>query len=258
MGDDGPPTHGEGRLVLRRAFTILGAFTPQREELSLAELTKSVNLPKSTVHRLAQQLVDEGALDRTEFGYRLGLRMFELGTRAGPERQIREVAVPFMRDLYETMRETVQLAVLDGLEVVYLEKIEGPRSVRLPTQVGCRMPAYCTALGKVLLAYADRERIDQIFSQAPIRRTPYTITQTSVLVDQLAAVAQQGVAYDREESVVGAACVAVPLLDRSGAPIAALSVSGPMTRFDPQAVSHRLRRTAHAVTQAFRTVQPAL
>lgn len=246
----------DSRLVLRRAFMILSAFKADQEVRTLAEITREVGLPKSTVHRLAQQLVDEGALERSAGGYRLGLQMFEIGSRIGPQRRLREVAAPFMQDLYEATHETVQLGVLDDLEVVYLAKIEGHRAVKLPTWIGCRMPTYCTALGKVLLAFSEPDVVSRVIDAGMTNRTPYTITNPRVLAQQLADIARAGVAYDREESVVGAACAAAPIFDWRGRSIGALSVSGPMVRFDPMQISQRLRRAADSVTRIMRGRPP--
>lgn len=243
---------GSAGVLLNRAFRLLGAFGAEQPEMSLAELARAVDLPKSTVHRLAQQLVAEGALERCSMGYRLGLRMFEIGSIIGPQRRLRELAVPYMQDLYEATHETVQLGILDYLEVVYIEKIESHRSVKLPTFVGARMPAHCTALGKVLLAFRDREVLDLLLACEMGNRTPYTITVPSVLVSELNVVAQVGLAFDREESVVGVGCVAAPVFDWRGRSIAALSISGPLTRFNPDAIANKLSHTANALTRLLR------
>lgn len=252
MPDGEARSDGGAGVLLSRAFRVLGAFEAEQPEMSLAELARAVDLPKSTVHRLAQQLVAEGALERCGMGYRLGLRMFEIGSIIGPQRRLREMAVPYMQDLYEATHETVQLGILDYLEVVYIEKIESHRSVKLPTFVGARMPAHCTALGKVLLAFRDREVLDLLLTCDMANRTPYTITVPSVLVTELNDVARAGLAFDREESVVGVGCVAAPVFDWKGRSIAALSVSGPLSRFNPDAIANRLGHAANAITKLMR------
>src|SRR5690349_12370514 len=143
--------------VLGKVMAVLSSFTVDDHGVSLAELARRTGLAKGTLHRVLADLVEVRLLDRTAGGYRLSGQLFQLGMRASVERQLLEVATPFMEDLYERTHETVHLGVLEGQEVVYVAKIGGHRQVRSPSRIGGRMPLHCTAIGKALLANSPRE-----------------------------------------------------------------------------------------------------
>jgi DNA-binding IclR family transcriptional regulator len=233
--------------VLGKAVTILRAFAAEDTELSLAELVRRTRLHKATVHRLAKELVAVRLLDRVENGYRLSGGLFELGMRASVERSLLEVAMPFLQDLYERTHETVHLGVLEGVEVVYVAKIGGHRQATAPSRVGGRMPLHCTAIGKALLAHSEPELVRQVLSGPLPRRTPRTVVAPGLLGRQLEAVVDRGVAFEHEESAVGITCVAAPVLDQDETPVAAISVTGPVTRFRPEAHVDAVRAAAAAV-----------
>lgn len=219
--------NGDGETVVGRAFRLLGAFEDGAPELTLDELSARSGVPRSTAHRLARQLVAEGSLERSRRGWRLGTRMFELGQLVAREQRLRERALAHMQDLYAaTAGETVQLAVRHEDTVLYVEIISGHRKVRSPSRRGGRMPLHCTALGKALLAFsADGGRGFLAQAQTFERRTPHTIVERSVLLEQLHAARAEQVAFDRQEAALGLQCAAAPVLDRGGIAIAALSVS---------------------------------
>lgn len=241
----------EERSVLSKAFRILGAFGDQ-DEISLTDLVLITGLPKPTAHRIAGQLVALGALERSYGNYRLGLRMFEMGGRVHVQRHLRERARPFLTDLYEATHETVHLGIREGTEVVYIDKIAGHRRVDVPTFVGARMPLYCTALGKVLLAHADPSVLEAALEAGLDRRTPYTIVSENVLNQQLEHIRQEGIAFDWEESTIGVTCAAAAIKDHRNTPVAAVSVTGPMSRFDPERVGAALRTAAAGIARALR------
>ncbi len=167
-----------GRSVLGRIATILDAFDMGDQVLSLPDLSQRANLPKSTVHRLAEQLRAIGWLERDHSnGYRVGMRLFELGALAPQRNQLRDTAFPHLHGLATKTGLAVQLGVLDGGEVVYLERIV-VGEFSLPTRLGGRMPAYCTGLGKAMLAFDDAAA-DQVMSTTLPRRTEFTITEPS-------------------------------------------------------------------------------
>ncbi|MFI7524053.1 IclR family transcriptional regulator [Nocardia salmonicida] len=232
------------RSVLGRAVGILEAFTVDDRAVGLSELTRRTGLPKATVHRLCRDLVAARWLAASPEGYRLGRGLFELGMRAATERTMLEVAVPFMQDLFSRTRETVHLGVLDGNEVVYISKIGGHRQARAPSRIGGRMPLYCTAIGKALLAYSEPETVDHILAGPLTRRTPRTVIGPGLLRAQLDNVVERGVAYEYEESTVGIVCVAAPILDAEDRPVAAISLTGPATRFKPEVHVVPLRAAA--------------
>ncbi|HET7474521.1 MAG TPA: IclR family transcriptional regulator [Dermatophilaceae bacterium] len=240
--------------VLGKVVTVLGSFTVDDHDLSLAELGRRTGLAKGTLHRVVTDLVGVRLLDRTQHGYRLSSQVFELGMRASVERRLMEVAIPFMQDLYERTHETVHLGVLDGHEVVYVSKIGGHRQATSPSSIGGRMPLHCTAIGKALLAHSPPTLLAEVVQAGLARRTPRTITAPGMLRRQLDRVLETGIAFEYEESAVGIACVASAVLDAFDQPVAAISVTGPVTRLDPQkhAVSVRAAAAGVAATLARR------
>ena len=241
--------------VLGKVVAVLFAFSANDSGLTLAELGRRTGLAKGTLHRVVGDLVRARLLDRTDRGYRLSGLVFELGMRASVERRLLEVATPFMEDLRERTRETVHLGVLEGQEVVYVAKIGGHRQATSPSRIGGRMPLYCTAIGKSLLAYSSPQLLSDVVSSGMTRRTPRTITAPGMLRRQLDRVLEKGVAYEYEESAVGIVCVAAPVLDGHDRPVAAISVTGPVTRFQPDkhAVAVRAAAAGVAATLARRS-----
>jgi DNA-binding IclR family transcriptional regulator len=233
--------------VLGRAVRVLDAFTADDHELSLAELVRRTGLPKSTVHRMLGELVGLRLLERTAAGYRLGGRLFELGMRASVERGLMEIAIPYMEDLYERTHETVHLGVREGTEVVYVAKIGGHRQAQAPSRVGGRMPLYCTAIGKALLAFGPAGLDDAVVAAGLTRRTPRTVVAPGVLRRQLDTVRHDGIGYEHEESTVGISCVAAPVLDGAEQVIAAVSVTGPVTRFRPESAAPAVKAAAAGI-----------
>jgi DNA-binding IclR family transcriptional regulator len=233
--------------VLGRSACIMEAFSSAQGVLSLADLNKRTHLPKSTLHRLIDQLCQVGWLERDHGGYRVGLRMFELGTLAVDGGRLHEAAFPHLQALAARTGLAAQLAILDQAEVVYLERIVvGP--VRLPTRRGGRKPAYCTALGKALAAYDDAATRAVISAPMP-RKTAKTITEPVALWTELDRVRQAGVAFDRGEAYADLVCVAAPIRG-SGRAIGAVSVTGPAGRMRWSVVSETVRSTAASIWNA--------
>lgn len=238
--------------VLGKAFRLLDSFGPDTGTLSLGEVASRAGLPKSTAHRIASQLAEWGVLERAEDGFRLGIRLFEWGSLVPHQRELREAAVPFMEDLYESTHETVHLGMLDGTEVIYVDKIAGHRGVSVPTSVGRRMPAYCTGLGKAILAFSPPEVAERVIGSGLRPRTAYTIVVPDVLRGELDRVRARGVAYDREESVLGVACAAAPVRDQDGNAIAALSVTGSTVRVEPEQLGPAVRTATLGLSRVLR------
>ncbi|GAB3087948.1 IclR family transcriptional regulator [Nocardioides zeae] len=242
-GTSSSPPHLD--TVLGKAVALLRAFHVDDTALSLAELVRRTGLPKATAHRVAGDLVEHRLLDRTRHGYRLSGGLFELGMRAAPERSLLELAMPFLQDLYERTHETVHLGVQDGVEVVYVAKIGGHRQARSPSRTGGRMPMHCTAIGKVLLAYASDDVRTAVLGSELERRTPHTVVAPGLLRRQLTRVLETGVAFEREESTPGLLCVAAPVLDPDGrTAVAAISITGPVGRFRPESHQTAVRAAA--------------
>ena len=238
-----PPEH----TVLGRSACIMEAFNGGRQVLSLADLNKRTRLPKSTLHRLVDQLCQVGWLERERGGYRVGLRMFEFGTLAVEGNRLHEAAFPHLQALASRTGLAAQLAILDHAEVVYLERIVvGP--IRLPTRRGGRKPAYCTALGKAVAAYDDAATQAVIAAPMP-RKTAKTVTEPFALWTELQRVREEGVAFDRGEAYEELECVAAPIRS-SGRAIAAISVTGPAGRMRWNVVTEAVRSTAAAIWNA--------
>lgn len=235
--------------MLERAFRVLCAYGPADRKLTLAEMTRRTGIPKATVHRLAGELIELGMLEGERGVYRLGMRMFELGQLVPLQRDLREAALPFMQDLFEATHETVHLAVLDGTEVLYIDKISGHRRVAAGSRVGGRLPAHCTAVGKAILAVSPRGVLDAVLAADLAPRTAFTITAPSILKRQLATVAQAGVAYEREESDLGVTCAASPVYGFGHNVVAAISVTGPVGRLRPERYAPTVRLAALALSR---------
>jgi DNA-binding IclR family transcriptional regulator len=213
-------------------MTLLTAFRSGEAELTLAELCRRTGIPKPTAHRLLTELATWNVVERTPSGLRLGMGLFELGQLAPRQRGLREAATPFLADLFEATHETVHLAVLEGLDVVYVQKLVARRGPRLPSQVGGRMPAYCTGVGKALLAFAPPELLAEVVAGGLVRRTPRTIIAPGLLEQELARIRANCVAEEHEESTVGIACVAAPVFAGDRRAVAAISITGWANRLD--------------------------
>jgi DNA-binding IclR family transcriptional regulator len=233
--------------VLGKAVTILRAFRADDHMLPLAVLVQRTGLHKATVHRLANELVANRLLDRIDGGYRLSGGLFELGMLASLERSLLEMAMPFLQDLYERTHETVHLGVRDGHDVVYVAKIGGHRQANSPSRTGGRIPLYCTAIGKALLAFSDSDFRREVLSEPMTRRTPHTIVAPGILNTQLNRVVETGIAFEREESAPGLACVAAPVFGTNDKPVAAISVTGPTSRFVPESQVPYVRAAAEGL-----------
>jgi DNA-binding IclR family transcriptional regulator len=231
------------------------AFNGGQHVLSLADLNKRTRLPKSTLHRLVDQLCQVGWLERDRGGYRIGLRMFELGTLAVDGNRLHEAAFPHLQALASRTGLAAQLAILDGTEVVYLERIVvGP--IRLPTRRGGRKPAYCTALGKAMAAYDD-DAMRALTAGPMPRKTAKTITEPVALWTELKRVRGAGVAFDRGEAYAELECVAAPIRGSAGHAIAAVSVTGPAGRMRWSVVTEAVQGTATAIWNANLTLRGA-
>ncbi len=218
---------------MRNAARLLKEFSRTDRELGVSELSRRLGLATSTVHRMLATLAAERLLERGSGrgSYRLGMAVYDLGANVGPHLDLHEAAMPVMATLRHSTGETVQLAVLDGLEAVYIDRLESPYTVRIFARVGTRLPAATTSTGKVLLAALDREELEaRLRSWRPQRHTPFSIIDPGTLRTRLAEVAARGWAENREESRVGVVSVGAPVRAADGEVIAALSVAAPTDR----------------------------
>ncbi|MEU3980439.1 IclR family transcriptional regulator [Streptomyces sp. NPDC026672] len=251
--DPDRPTPHDCNTVLGKTVTLLESFTAEDRSVSFTELRARTGFPKATLHRMLTDLVGVHLIDRTpQGGYRLGRQLFQLGMRVSTERRLLEVAIPFMEDLYERTHETVHLGIVDHMEVVYVAKIGGHRQALAPSRVGGRMPLYCTAIGKALLAHSPSETLARVVGRGLAPRTHRTITSALVLRRQLEQVRATGVAFEYEESAAGIACVAAPVLDTHEGPVAAISVVGSLPAFRPERHARAVRDAATGTAAALR------
>jgi DNA-binding IclR family transcriptional regulator len=239
-----------GPTVTGRVTSVLAAFDAGHGALTLSELSRRTALPLTTAHRLAGELTRHGMLERDERGrYRIGLRLWEIASTAARAVDLREAALPFLQDLCATTRENVQLAVLDGREAVYLERLTRPGAVHVVTRVGSRLPVHATGVGLVLLAHAPIEVQDDVLTGPLARLTRHTITDPRRLRRVLADVRRDGyVISDRQIESISVS-VAAPVRDRAGRVVAAVSVVVAAGRVPPRAFVAPVLSAAEAISK---------
>lgn len=230
-----------------KILAVLDTFTAERPEQSLSEIARRAGLPLSTGHRLVALLLAWGGLERTgPQGYRVGLHLWELGSLAPRGLGLREVAMPFLEDLYEATHQHVQLAVLDGLEALCVEKISGRGAVRIRTRVGGRLPLHASGVGQVLLAYAGPDLLDRLLEGELAAFTPRTVTDPGRVRAALATVRATGIAENVEEFSAGARSVAAPVRGVENSVVAALSIVLPADS-DARGLGAALRTAARGI-----------
>jgi DNA-binding IclR family transcriptional regulator len=241
-------TSAPGASVASRLLAMIGAFDAQHRSLALTDLARRAGVPVPTAHRLAAELVAGAALQRRDDGrYVVGRLLWGAGLLAPVESGLREVAEPVMHDVYAATLATVHLAVRDGDEVLYLERMMGRASVPIVSSVGSRLPMHCTGVGKVLLAYAPRDVQLRVLANLT-RVTPYTITQPPVLAAQLERIRRDNLATTTEEMSRGACSLAVPVVRSSDdAVVAAIGVVVPNLKRDRQRLLGALQVAARGI-----------
>lgn len=201
------------KSVTARALSVLGAFHVEEPELTLSEISRATGLPVATVFRLAGELEEGGFLQRDASGrYSLGIRLWEMGLLTPVHGHLREIAMPFLLNLQYNTRETVQLAVCDGLDAVYVEKLTMDVGVPVQSRIGARIPLHATAVGQVLLAHSDEMFIDLIANMPLNRYTENTITTKRALLRNLDEVRKRGFAHSTEEYLAGSTAIAAPII----------------------------------------------
>jgi DNA-binding IclR family transcriptional regulator len=217
--------------MVDRVVLILSIFERSSEALTAGQISVRSGIPRSSVHRILSQLVSARWLMRHEDGYALGLRMFEIGTLVAHRSRITCAARPFIQELAERTGQVVHLAVLDQQDVVYLDKVGSAVADRafagtLPSRVGGRLPAHCTAVGKALLAYSPLATVSEYLATGLRRRTEASLATPAALQAAIVSIRDSGYATDRDEAVPGVACIAAPIRHCDEA-VAAVSVCGP-------------------------------
>ncbi|MFF4120586.1 IclR family transcriptional regulator [Streptomyces sp. NPDC001714] len=238
--------------MLEKAVALLDCFSPGGGSFRLTELARGAGLSKTTAFRLAGELVRLGLLERDGDTYRLGGRLFELGSLVPRRSSLRETAVPYLQDLFEATRETVHLGIRDDHDVVYVERIHGHGAVQLPSRIGGRLPLTCTGVGKALLAFSEGELVDEVLA-APLRRlTSYSIDDPVLLRTVIEQVQASGIAYEEQEAADGISCIAAPVFAGRGIAVAAISLAVPRGRFRPAQLAPAVRTAALGLSRALR------
>lgn len=222
-----------------RAAQILKCFQTQHQ-MTLTEIGKAVGLHKSTAYGIVTTLKNEGFLAKDENSgyYRLGMELYHLASCF--EIDLRKISMPYINELCSLIGETVNLVVPDDNQVVYIEKCESRHSIRISTSIGTRLPMYCTAVGKAILAYYNNEEIvSSILDRTQfVQYTTNTMVDKNAIMEELKVIRQRGYSIDNEELEKGLICIAAPVLNVIGFPVAAVSCSGPIQRMDEKNMTH--------------------
>lgn len=246
------------RGAVDKAFDLLRAFGDNGNVgIGVSELARRADMSKSTAFRLLSTLAANGAVEKAGDVYRIGPLFFDIAKTADTQDhdQVSELLTPFLAALFERTRQTVHLGYLLGTDIVYANKLFSVRSVEAPSRIGGRVPAFCTGVGKAIMAW-DEDKIEEVIAAGLPQWTPYTITDPHQLRDVLAQVRDEGVAYDRQEITVGLNCVAAPIYGRGHVPVAAMSVSGPVSELRPEDYKDVVKRVAAAASKAYIRARP--
>lgn len=234
-----------------RLLAVLAAFDHGHPALSLTDISRRAGLTLTTAHRLVGALTEWGALERDEDGvYHVGLRLWEVAALAPRGLALRQIALPYLEDLYEATHENVQLAVRDGSEVVYIEWISGRSAVGVRIQVGARWPLHATGVGLALLAHGD-PAFQEAYCERPLAAfTPYTVTDPARLRRELAEVRHSGVAVSSRQVTDDALSVAAPVRGAGGSVVAAVSVVVPQVDAQVPVLIPAVRLAARGISRA--------
>jgi DNA-binding IclR family transcriptional regulator len=224
--------------ALDRAFAVLDLLATSNTALGLAEIAAALTLHKSTAHRFLMVLERHRMVERTQAGkFRLGLRLCDFGSRAIEQFDLRERAQLHLRTLVAEVEETAHLCILEQRRMVYIDKQEPERSIRMISRVGASSPIHCTAVGKAMLATMPRPRMEEMLTDLRMERfTHRTMTSRDALLKELDRTSRRGYAVDDEEREEGVRCAGVAILDGQGEPVAAVSISGPAFRVTMQKI----------------------
>ena len=218
-----------------KALDLLEFLSDNELEIGIADISKKLNMSPSTVHRIITFLNSRGYVIKNQktAKYRLGIKLFELGCTVQSTKNLIETIKPYLLQLSKSINETSNLAILESKEVIYIAKSESSEMLTTNIKIGTRLPAHCTALGKVMLAYLSDGEFNQLYgSNEPVMSlTSRSISSLDELKKELKKVKEQGYALDKEESIIGIHCVAVPIFYQPKEAIAAISITGPASRF---------------------------
>lgn len=239
--------------TLLKGLMVLEAVTDvDNPPETIDALAERVGLTRSNTHRTLQTLMHAGYVTKCDDGrgYRGGIRLFELAARQLGTLDVRRLATPFMRELAAKTGETVHLSVLDGMNVVYIDKIDSPQPIRAYSMIGGRAPAYAVATGKALLAFQPESYLEE-YAGALAKHTPATIVSLPVLKNELRKAVQAGYAINRGEWRDTVGGLAVAIFNALDHPVAAVGISGPLDRFTPSKIKQwvpEVQSCAHAIS----------
>lgn len=241
-------------VAVERALAILEAVASRADGLTNAEISRKLHIPKSSASYILRTLENSGYLRRdSEARYRVGVKVLSLSRSALSGLDVRDLAMPLMRDLVDQTRLTCHLAILDGSSAVYIEKVDAPGFIKVDTWVGRRMLVHTTGVGKALAAYLPQARVQKILDAAGMeKRTPHSITTPVKYFKELEHVREQGYALDNEENSVGARCFAAPIFNQSNEIEASLGLSGTTQQVNPETLpqlSEQLREVANRISR---------
>lgn len=232
-----------GVQSLERAAAILEQLTEARDGLGITELAELTGLHKSTVHRLISTLVTLGYVEKgaNNEKYQLGMKLLHMGAAILDKMDLRVRAHDLLQQLSERVNETVHLVIPDGDTVLYIDKIDSNKTIRMYSQIGRRAPMHASAVGKVILAYSPKDAVDKIIKKGLNRFTPTTIADPQELIEHLKQVRNQGYALDQEEHEEGIRCVAAPIFNYMDEVVGAVSISSPTIVLTPDKVKELSR-----------------
>jgi len=240
--------------AVERALQILECFDDQFPERGISEIAQAVGLHKATAYRIVTTLVNYGYLEwiAESQKYRLGLELTSLGFKVIRRMDLRQEALPYMKELVQEWDETCDLSIFDHGNVFYIEVLRGDHALTISAAVGQRLPAHCTASGKLFLAYFTEPERNEFLERTLTKYTKNTITSPDELRKQLDAICNQGYAVDYEEYELGVCALAAPIFNRSGSVIATIGSPSPTSRMTPERIDQiagSFKKAARAISQ---------
>jgi len=240
---------------LARACQVLHLLATERQGLSVTELARRLAMPRTTAFRVLKTLCAEGMIEQQNGGYRAGAGLLRLGLEALQAVELRSLAAPILRQLAQETGETAHLAVREGSQMLILEVSDSPNPLRVASRPGALVSIHCAATGKAMLATLPADELHDLLSGLELApRTQNTITSVTGLAWEVEAIRQRGYAVDNEEYHDGVRCLAAPVRDAHGAPVAAIGITGATVRF----TKRRIPEVARAVMQAAKSLSSAL